>query len=223
MTTMQSPAIAPAHVKQASDFDGYILIPLAEFGLSLDSPNLDVWLEGFAGRNQDAVGDVEITGEGELKIMSPTGFPGDWHEAEMVTDLAIWRREFGGRSGGPTSMFVLSDGSRRCPDAWWMSGERWDALPPESRTPPFAAVVPDFVVEIVSPSNRGAGLADKVRRYLADGARLVWVINPRNRTVTVHRPGVDAEILEDPETVDGDDVLPGFVFNVRERILDNVP
>ena len=83
-------------------------------------------------------------------------------------------------------------------------------------------IVPDFIVEIVSPSNRGPELADKVRRYLEGGARLVLVIHPPNRTVTYHRPGAEPEVLDDPETLDGGDVLPGFSFNVRERIFDNV-
>ena len=225
MTTVQAkaPTTRQSEVKLPPDFQGYVLIPLAEFGLSLDSPGLYLWLEGFAGRNQDAVGDFEITARGELKIMSPTGMPGDQHEAEMTAELIFRARERGGRAGGATSMFVLPDGSGLCPDAWWMSAERWNALPLEARRPPFAAVVPDFVVEIVSPSNRGPELADKVRRYLEGGARLIWVIDARRRTAAIYRPDAEPEVLQDPETLDGGDVLPGFVFNVRERIFDNVP
>lgn len=204
-------------------FRGYFLIPLSEFGQSLDSPNLDSWLEGFAARNKDAVGDFEITAQGDLKVTAPTGFPGDWHEAEMTTALVIHAREYGGRAGGPTSLFVFPDGSRLSPDAWWMSDERWNSLLPESRTPPFAAVAPEFIVEIVSPSNRGPALEDKVRRYLDGDARMVWVINARLRRATVHRPGVDPEILQDPEVLDGGEILPRLTFNVRERIFDNVP
>ena len=53
--------------------------------------------------------------------------------------------------------------------------------------------------------------------------RLVWVINARRRRVTIYRPGLEPEVLEDPETLDGGDILPGFAFNVRRRIFDNVP
>ena len=204
-------------------FRGYLLIPLAEFGQSLDDPDLDSWLEDFAQRNGETLGDFEVTAKGELKIMAPTGLPGDWYEAEVVVEVGIWGREHGGKYGGSTSLFVLPDGSRLGPDAWWMSDERWNALPEEARTPPYARVVPDFVVEIVSPSNRGPQLADKVRRYLDVGARLVWVIHPVDRTVSVFSPGAEPEVLADPETVGGGDVLPGFVFNVRQRIFDNLP
>ncbi len=226
MTTAQT-STAPAGVVDDTEpipgFPGYFLIPLAEFGQSLDSPDLDVWFDEFSQRNKNALGEFEITAQGELKIMPATGMPGDWHESEMVIDVGMWRREFGGRSGGPSSRFIMPDGSRLGPDAWWISEERWNDLPAESRMPPFAAVVPDFVVEIVSPSNRGPELVDKVRRYLEAGARLVWIINARSRTVTAHRPDAEPEVLADPETLDGGDVLPGFVFDVRERIFDNVP
>jgi len=222
---------APAKVRSVtgdaarlpSDFNGYILIPLSEFGQSLDSPDLDSWFEGFAERNKDSVGDFEITEQGELKIMPPTGSPGEWYEVELVTGVVMWSNDFGGRAGGPTARFWLTDGSLRGPDAYWFSWERWNALPTESRTPPFARFTPDFVAEIISPSNRGPELADKVRRYLEGGARLIWVIHPTNRTVTIYRPDAEPEMLQDPETLDGGDVLSGFVFNVRERIFDNVP
>ena len=69
---------------------------------------------------------------------------------------------------------------------------------------------------IVSPSNRGPALARKVNMFLSSDACLAWVINPPRRLVTIYRPG------QAPETLDGADVLPGFVFAVRERIFDNI-
>ena len=220
--TRSAPATDPT-VRVPSDFQGYVLIPLSEFGLSLESPGLDTWFEDFAGRNKDAVGEFEITAQGELKIMPPTGIPGAWFELEMASAVLVWSHGYGGIAGGPTIRFVMPDGALLGPDACWISEERWNALPAEARTPPFASVVPDFVAEIVSPSNRAAELAGKVRAYLEGGARLVWVIHPRNRTVAIYRPGIEPENLENPETLNGGDVLPGFAFNVRERIFDNVP
>ncbi len=227
MTTAQpqalpTPAVVIADMEPAPGFPGYFLLPLAEFGQSLDSPGLDVWLEAFAGRNREQ-GEYEITAQGELKIMPPTGFPFDLYEAKMAAHVVIWAEDNGGLAGGPTSRFTLPDASRRGPDAWWISAERWRSAPLEARTRTFVAVVPDFIAEIVSPSNRGPELADKVRLYLEGGARLIWVINARNRTVVIYRPGMQPETLLDPELLDGGDVLPGFVFRVRERIFDNVP
>ncbi len=220
---MQAPVKAPRDERQPSDFQGYFLIPLSEFGKSLDSPDLDTWFEGFAGRNKDAVGDFEITAQGALKIMPPTGFPGEWFEADMVAAVVTWSYGHGGRAGGPTARFILPDGSRIGPDAYWISEERWNALPEEARTPPFAAVIPEFIVEIVSPSNREPGLENKMRLYLEGGAQLIWVIHPFGRRVSIYRPGAEPEILQDPDVLGGGDVLPGFAFNVRERIFDNMP
>ena len=221
--TTTASAVIIDDMKTADRSRGYILIPLAEFGQSLDNPDLDTWFEAFADRNKDEVGDFEITAQGELKIMPPTGIPGAWYELEMASAVLVWAHDYGGIASGSTIRFVMPDGARLGPDASWISAERWNALPEVARTPPFAAIVPDFVVEIVSPSNRGPELAEKVRRYLEGGARLIWVIHPRNRTVSIYRPDQEPEILQDPETLDGGDVLPGFVFNVRQRIFDNVP
>ena len=227
MTTLK-PQTRPAPesartVRKPSDFQGYVLIPLSEFGLSLDSPGLGTWFEDFAGRNKDAVGEFEITAEGELKIMPPTGFPGEWFEARLTSRVVIWSEGYGGIAGGPSARFVMPDGALLGPDAYWISDERWNSLPEEARMPPFASVVPDFVAEIVSPSNRAPELEGKVRRYLEGGARLVWVINARLRRVTIYRPGAEPEALHEPDVLGGGDVLPGFAFNVRERIFDNVP
>ncbi len=227
MTTAQpqappTPAVVIADMEPVPGFPGYFLLPLAEFGQSLDSPGLDVWLEAFAGRNREQ-GDYEITAQGELKIMPPTGFPFDLYEARTTVRVGVWAEDNGGLAGGPTSRFTLPDASRRGPDAWWISAERWRSAPLEARARTFVAVVPDFIAEIISPSNRGPELADKVRRYLEGGARLIWVINARNRTVVIYRPGMEPETLVDPELLDGEDVMPGFVFNVRERIFDYNP
>ena len=225
MTTAKTtvPPALPLPVRMPSDFEGYVLIPLAEFGLSLDSPDLGVWLEGFSGRNKDAVGDFEITARGELKIMSPIGIPGDLHQVELMASVGMWAREMGGRAGGPTSAFWLVDGSLRGPDAYWFSAERWAGARTQMRRPPFAAVTPDFLAEIISQSNRGAELENKVQVYLQGGARLVWIINARLRRVTIYRPGAEPEILHEPDVLGGGDVLPRFAFNVRERIFDNMP
>ena len=206
----------------AASYPAHVLIPLAEFGQWLENPGLDRWFEGFAGRNQDQA-DYEITAQGELKMMMHPGIPYALHQYQLAADVGMWARNCGGIACGPTSCFVMPDRARFGPDSCWISAERWHNAPPESREPPFVAVIPEFVAEIVSPSNRGPELLDNVQRYLAAGALLIWVINARRRQVTIYRPNADPEILHDPETLHGESVMPGFAFNVRQRIFDYNP
>lgn len=103
----------------------------------------------------------------------------------------------------------------RGPDLAFVSRERYgDALP--SRWPEFA---PDLVVEILSPSDRFSGVAEKVAQYVGAGTRLAWVIDPAERTAVVHRRTGDVRVLTEAEALDGEDVLPGFRCALAE-ILD---
>ena len=228
MTTAQlqtppAPATTGRHDAATDEPEvGSILIPLFEFGRSLDSPDLNEWFEAFAARNKDGLGQFEITANGELKIMPPTGIPGYWQESELAADVVLYARSRGGRAGGPTGRFRMPDGSRPGPDAVWISDERWNAAADEDRRPPFPAIAPDFIAEIVSPSNRGPQLVAKVTLFMENGTRLAWVINSERRLVTIYRAGREPETLHDPETLSGEDVLPGFVFEVRTRIFERV-
>lgn len=198
---------------------GVVAIPLAEFGWSLDDPDLDQWFEGFAARNAD-MAEYEISNTGHLLIREPTGNPGALYENQLAIVLGNWTGEYGGVSFGPTSRFILPDGSRFGPDAAWLRGERRrEIMLPENR--PFPHIVPDFIAEIKSPSNSRAELIKKIDLFLEHGARLAWYIDGETRTVIKFRPGQEPETLHDPEYIDGDDdVLPGFRFAVRERIFD---
>ena len=196
-----------------------VAIPLAEFGKSLDDPDLDEWFEGFAARNSD-MGEYEISNSGHLMIREPTGYPGTVYELRLAGALLNWADERGGMAFGSTSLFILPDGSRFGPDAAWIREERMHELAlPEND--PFPRIVPDLVAEIKSPSNTDAELLTKIDLFLEHGTKLAWYIDADTRTVIKFRPGREPETLHDPEYVDGDDdVLPGFRFAVRERIFD---
>ena len=87
-------------------------------------------------------------------------------------------------------------------------------LPPDGPYDGYAEVVPDLVVEVVSPSDRPREVADKAAMWLSHGVRIVWVVRPANRTIEVHRPAADMRTLSESETLDGLDVLPGFTCPV---------
>ena len=110
------------------------------------------------------------------------------------------------------------DGSRIRPDALWLSPAQVAAMPPVSAGGAIT-VCPAFVAEIVSETDTLPPLQRKMEQYLANGALLGWLIDPYRRRVYIYRPGVPVEVLDDPETVSGGEVLPGFVFAVRERIF----
>ncbi len=90
-----------------------------------------------------------------------------------------------------------------------------DRLPSEDDEG-FVTVVPDLVVEVMSPSDTAPKMDDKVQRYLAAGVRLVWVANPLLRSVTEYTPDRTARIFVEGETLTGGDVVPGFELPVAE-------
>ena len=198
---------------------GVVAIPLSEFGKSLDDPDFDQWFEAFAERNSD-MAEYEVSSAGHLMIREPTGNPGSIYETELAGTLLFWARANGGVVFGPTSRFVLPDGSRFGPDAAWLPKERrHEIMLPENR--PFPRIIPDFIAEIKSPSNSDADLINKIDLFLEHGTRLAWFIDAETRTVIKFRPGQEPETLHDPEYIDGDaDILPGFRFAVRARIFD---
>lgn len=103
----------------------------------------------------------------------------------------------------------------RRPDAAFVSFGRWPAGSLPDGFWPFA---PDLAVEVVSPSNTAADMQEKVLQYLAAGTEIVWVVQPRTRTVEVWRPGLDVRVLREDDPLEGGGVLPGFGVLVRELL-----
>ena len=219
MTTTVAPRAQETHRKLPPQWPGVVALLLSEFGKSLDDADLDEWFEAFAERNQDQ-GQYEISSQGYLLIMPPTGNPGIFFEGELTTDLNIWARANDGMVCPPTSLFILPDGSRFGPDVAWIGEERRRELPlPVNR--PFPRIVPDFIAEIKSPFNSRSFLTGKIEAFIQHGAKLAWYIDPETREVIKFRPGQEPQVFNNPEYIDGDaDVLPGFRFAVRERIFD---
>lgn len=159
---------------------------------------------------------MELTAQKELIIMSPNGLKSGWRDTTLATDLTIWARKDGtGIAFGPSAGYTLPNGAIRGPDASWIRRDRLSVLTAEE-IEKFAHICPDFVAEIVSPSNTIAELKAKLDEYLANGAQLGWLIDPYKARVYIYRPGKPVELLENPATISGDPVLPGFVFNVSE-------
>jgi Uma2 family endonuclease len=96
-----------------------------------------------------------------------------------------------------------------------MRRDKWDSLS-EQQKKRFAPICPDFVVELRSPTDRLPFLFDKMSEYLANGASLGWLIDPSTRRVYIYRPNEEVVVLENPETVSGEPLLPGFTLEMAE-------
>lgn len=159
---------------------------------------------------------LELTAQKELVIMPPTGSESGWRSGEVFFSLTAWaKQDRTGLSFDSSTGFTLPNGAIRSPDASWVKRERWDALTKDQRVK-FAPLCPDFVVEVCSPTDKLFDLHEKMREYLDNGACLGWLIDPSEKRVHVYRPDHPVETLDDPISVSGDPVLPGFVLTVHE-------
>ncbi|WP_169978756.1 Uma2 family endonuclease [Tautonia rosea] len=167
--------------------------------------------------------DFERTAWGDLVIVAPAGADSDSRNTELTGQLWLWNRSNGdpGCVFGPSAGFTLPNTAVRGPDASWISRERWEMLPRGDRER-FAHICPEFVVEIRSRSDRKRELRAKMREYLANGAQLGWLIDPtiKARTVEIYRPDLPLEVLKCPDTLSGEDILPGFVLDLKGILLD---
>lgn len=159
---------------------------------------------------------LERTATGELIVMPPTGSETGKHNQDLSGQLWLWNRQTKlGAVFDSSTGFQLPNGADRSPDASWVKLERWQALTPKEREG-FAPLCPDFVVELRSKSDNMEPLREKMREYIANGASLGWLIDRKNRKVEIYRQGLDVEILNNPTTLSGEDVLPGFVLDLTE-------
>ncbi len=163
---------------------------------------------------------MELTKDGELIVMSPTGGTAGGKNFNLYLDLGIWNRQTKlGQAFDSSTIFVLLNGARRSPDVSWIKLERWNQLT-QAQQDGFPPIVPDFVIELVSPSDlknqRYEDLQAKMQEYLDNGVRLGWLIEPSAKTVEIYRVGQQVEILNNPQTLSGEDILPGFVLDLSE-------
>jgi len=172
----------------------------------------------LAAANRDLK--LERTAQGELIVNPPTGWETGRRNWSISGELYLWWRNAGepGEAFDSSTGFILPNGATRAPDASWVSQERWQVLTPEQKGT-FANICPDFVVELRSSSDTLKSLQDKMREYLDNGAKLGWLIDPQQRRVEIYRPSKNVEVLENPAELSGEEVLPGFVLNLR-RVWD---
>ena len=151
---------------------------------------------------------------GVLHETMPTGEEHGWIVSKLVALLMNFiMPERLGRVVASDSGILLEHGpdTVREPDIAFTSAAR---LPAGRANRAYAEVVPDLVVEIVSPNDRAGEVIDKVAMWLGHGVRLVWVVRPDDRTIEVHRASGEVETLGEGDVLSGLDVLPGFACDV---------
>ena len=176
----------------------YAMTPDEFFELSLLNPDLK----------------IELTSEGEIVFMSPSGAETGALNAQIILALGRWASE--DKSGvffDSSAGFTLPNKAVRAPDASWVRREKWTALSPRQRQR-FAPLCPDFVIEVDSPSDRLKDLQAKMDEYIANGAQLGWLILPETRQVMVYRPGQDMQLHSDVDAIAADPELPGFTLDL---------
>lgn len=179
-------------------------------------PNLKVSQEQFAilaAANRDV--QLELTATGELIIMPPTGGNTGKRNIDIEGQLWFWNRQTKlGVTFNSSTAFLLPNGAERSPDAAWVSQTRWDRLKPEEQDS-FPPLCPDFAIELRSKSDNMEPLRKKMQEYIDNGLRLGWLIDTKNKQIEIYRANQPVEVLDNPTSLSGEDVLLGFVLDLQ--------
>jgi Uma2 family endonuclease len=161
---------------------------------------------------------IEQTKNGKLIIMPPVGLDGGIFEGEAYGALSSWRAFDGkGKSPSPSTGFRLPDGSTHAADGSWISDEKIAKLTPEERKG-FAHIVPDFVIEVRSNSDRIARLKKKMTDvWIKNGVLLAWLIDPVEKKAYIYRQNGSSETIPSFDHVlSGEDVCEGFKLDLSK-------
>ncbi len=196
---------------------GRLHLNLSALGVDTNDPQLGERLCRLSRDNEPY--DFEISAQGELIVMAPSGPISNLGEQSINATLFNWCQDHPGETFSQTVQFLLPNGAYYMPDAAWITQERCDRLTPaEWRSGINGA--PDFVVEVRSRTDRLAPGLAKMQEWMDGGAKLGWYLDPYETRAYIYRAGQDVDILDNPETLSGEDVLPGFVFQIGRLVFD---
>jgi len=165
--------------------------------------NADVWLER--------------TAEGEIIIVPPAGFESDDRNVDVTIQLGVWAKKDGrGKACGPTTEFMLPSGAAYSPDAAWVSYAKLAGFT-RAQLRKFLRLCPEFVVEVMSPSDRLKAAKAKMEDWIADGVQLGWLIDGDHQTVYIYRSGqTEPEERAGIETLAGEGPVAGFELDLKD-------
>ena len=159
---------------------------------------------------------IELTAEGEIVIIPPTGAETGYRNNEIARQLGNWTRRDGrGRAFDSNTEYLLPDGSALSPDASWVDRVRLARLTREQKRK-FPPLVPDFVIELTSPSDRLTRVRKKMEAWISNGVKLGWLLDADRRTAYVYRPRRAPEKMVAPKELKGEGPVSGFPLELAE-------
>lgn len=174
----------------------------------------DCTLEILARDNPDAR--LETNSEGQLIFMSPTGGETGDRNLELAFQIKLWNKQSkSGKVFDSSTGFKLSNSAIRSPDVSWIPIEKWNALSKQQKRK-YLPLNPDFVLELMSPTDDLETLQNKMREFMECGVKLGWLINPDERQVEIYRQGKAKEVLNNPQTLSGENIMPKLIVSLEE-------
>ncbi len=169
--------------------------------------------EAFCFANPELV--VEREPDGTLTLMSPVSPISGNRENEISIDLGLYARKNGGKAFSSSTGFRLPDSSVRSPDACYVSAEQLAKFTDDDLRH-FAPIVPEFIVEVLSPSDNLSVLQEKMSKaWIANGVQLAWLVDVDNDRLWVYRADHSVELVTPLDhEITGEDILPGFTFDL---------
>ena len=155
----------------------------------------------------------EMEPDGSLRIMSPTHSPTGRLQDHIMRQVTVWSIADGRGEDDRSEQGYRLPRSVREPDGAWITREQAAAMWAD-RNREFTREIPPFVLEIRSISDRLAPLQAKMEEWVAAGVQLGWLVDPIQRTVHIYRGDGSIGVLEEPEELSGEDVLPGLVVEM---------
>lgn len=181
---------------------------------ALTYPITDEQFEQLCTQNRDTK--FELTSQGELIVMSPTGSESGRQNGDLFGQIWYWNRQTKlGIVFDSSTGFTLPNDAKRSPDVSWIKKSRWDELTTEQKRK-FAPIAPDFVIELLSPNDRLSDVQSKMTEYQACGIKLGWLIYPEEKRVEIYRVGKKTEVLLEPKNLSGEDLMPKLTVDLQE-------
>ncbi|MBZ5726898.1 MAG: Uma2 family endonuclease [Acidobacteriia bacterium] len=168
----------------------------------------------FCARNRKLR--IERDANGEIIIAPPAGAETGYRNSDIIAQLTTWSKQDGrGRVFHSNTEYFLPSGAARAPDASWIAKSRLEQFSKDEKRR-FLPLCPEFVIELISPTDRLARAKAKMREWIENGAALGWLIDPDRQTVHVYRPGRGPEELADIDRISGEGPVDGFRLELAD-------